>query len=249
VPLILAAVIIARNPAQYGLDIQPIEVPKFETVTLPVAVDLRRIAEWIGTPVQILQDLNPELRRWTTPVRAKDYELKVPEGAAGMVREQLAQTNRQELASLNWHTVRKGETLLTISKKLKVSRADLAEANYLSAKARVNVGQQLIIPRAPALLLAARTDSPAPPVLAEAPVTESHSVDVVTASNAPRAEKSAQATLIYRVKRGDTLFSIAKIYQTTVSSLKTWNRLRGNEIKVGQRLTILRTAVSTTATN
>jgi membrane-bound lytic murein transglycosylase D len=36
VPLILAAVIIARNPAQYGLDIQPIEIPKFETVTLPV---------------------------------------------------------------------------------------------------------------------------------------------------------------------------------------------------------------------
>jgi membrane-bound lytic murein transglycosylase D len=181
-------------------------------------------------------------------VRAKDYELKVPEGAADMVREQLAQANPDELASLNWHTVRKGETLLTISKKLQVSRADLAEANYLSAKAKVSVGQQLIIPRAPALLLASRTDNPAPPALAEAPVTESHAVDVVTASNAPRAEKTAQATLFYRVKRGDTLLSIAKLYRTTVSSLKTWNRLRGNEIKIGQRLTILRTAIPT-ATN
>ena len=243
VPLILAAVIIARNPAQYGLDVQPVETPQFETVTLPMAVDLRRVAEWIGTPVQSLQTLNPELRRWTTPVRAKDYELKVPEGTADMVREQLGQSEPTELASLNWHTVRKGETLLTISKKLKVNRADLAEANYLSAKAKVSTGQRLIIPRAPALLLASRTDSPAPPV------TESRSGDVVAASHvAPRVEKTAETKLVYRVKRGDTLFSIAKLYRTTVASLKSLNRLRGNAIQIGQRLTIL-TARASTATN
>src|SRR4029079_7115782 len=39
VPLILAAMIVARNPAQYGLDVEPMpeETPSFETVTLPVA--------------------------------------------------------------------------------------------------------------------------------------------------------------------------------------------------------------------
>ena len=243
VPLILAAVIIARNPAQYGMEIQPVEIQKFEKVTLPMAVDLRRVAEWIGAPVQSLQTLNPELRRWTTPVRSKDYELKVPEGTADMVREQLVQTEPSDLASLNWHTVRKGETLLTISKKLKVNRTDLAEANYLSARAKVSSGQRLIIPRAPALLLASRTDSPAPPV------TESRSVDVVVASNvAPSVEKAEETKLVYRVKRGDTLFSIAKLYRTTVASLKSWNRLRGNGIQIGQRLTILTTRVST-ATN
>jgi membrane-bound lytic murein transglycosylase D len=211
-------------------------MPKFEKVTLPVAVDLRRVAEWIGTPVQAIQDLNPELRRWTTPVRAKDYELKVPEGTADMVRQQIQQAEAMELASLNWHTVRKGETLLTIAKKLKVNRTDLAEANYLSAKAKVKVGQQLIIPRAPALLLAARTDAPA------VPVTESRSSEVVTASSvAPSAERTEQAKLVYRVKKGDTLASIARVYRTTVASLKTWNRLRGNGIQIGQRLTILTT--------
>jgi membrane-bound lytic murein transglycosylase D len=239
VPLILAAVIIARNPAQYGLDVQPVEMPKFERVTLPVAVDLRRVAEWIDTPVQAIQDLNPELRRWTTPVRAKDYELKVPEGTAATVRQQLAETEADELASLNWHTVRKGETLLAIAKKLKVNRADLAEANYLSTKAKVTAGQRLIIPRAPALLLAARTDSPAPPV------TESRSVDVVVASNvAPTPQRNVPGPakkVVYRVKKGDTLASIARLYRTTVASLKSWNRLRGNGIQVGQRLTILRT--------
>ena len=56
------------------------------------------------------------------------------------------------------------------------------------------------------------------------------------------------ASLTYRVKRGDTLFRIAKIYRTTVASLKTWNRLRSNSIQVGQRLTI-HTQAGATATD
>jgi len=85
----------------------------------------------------------------------------VPEGTADAVRAKLAEDG-PDSANLTWHTVRKGETLLTIARKLNVSRADLAEANYLSVKARVTTGQQLIVPRAPTLLLAARTDNPAP---------------------------------------------------------------------------------------
>lgn len=243
VPLILAAIIIARNPAQYGMNVQPIEPPRSEIVTLAAAVDLRRIAEWIGMSVDVIQDLNPGLRRWTTPVRALDYALKVPEGTGDIVRAHLAQTDPGDLASLNWHSVKKGETLLSIARKLKVNRTDLAEANYMSTKARVRAGQRLIIPRAPALLLASRPDNPPP-------VTESRPVDaVVTAGNtAPDAGRPRQASLIYRVKRGDTLFGIAKLYRTTVASLKSWNRLRTNSIQVGQRLTIF-TERTTTATN
>ena len=240
VPLILASIIIARNPGQYGMNVQPFEPPPIETVTLSTAVDLRRIAEWLDMPVQTLQDLNPELRRWTTPVRATDYELKVPTGTGDLVRAYLAQSDPDDLAPLNWHTVRKGETLATIAKKLKVNRTDLAEANYLSTRAKVATGQRLIIPREPALLVA-RTDNPAPD-------TESRQVDVTLASTAPEAAEPAQASLIYRVKRGDTLFSIAKLYRTTVASLKTWNRLGSNSIRVGQRLTIF-TQRTATATN
>ena len=58
----------------------------------------------------------------------------------------------------------------------------------------------------------------------------------------------AQGKLIYRVKRGDTLFAIARVHGTTVASLKAWNNLRGNSLQVGQRLTIL-TARAILATN
>jgi membrane-bound lytic murein transglycosylase D len=233
VPLILAAMIIARNPAQYGMNITPWEEQEFETVQIEKAVDIRRVAEWVDTPVQTIQELNPELRRWTTPVRATDYELKVPMGTADIVREQLAQADPTQLAALNRHSVKKGETLASIAKRLKVSRADLAEANYLTTRSKVRPGQQLIIPRPPTLLLATRTENPAP-------VVEARSADVVTVSNArvPQPEKTNQSRLIHRVKRGDTLSSIARLYRTTVASLKRWNQIHGSAIQVGQSLTI-----------
>ena len=233
VPLILAAIIIARNPAQYGMTISSAPPPAVASVPLPQAVDLRRVAEWIDTPVDTIQELNPELRRWTTPVRAKNYALRVPAATAEIVRARLTETNPADLAPLRWHTVKKGETIATIARKLKVSRADLAEANYLSVRSRVKTGQQLIIPRAPELLLAARAEPLAPPV-------ESRKANalVATATGIPSVEKTDQARLYHRVRRGDTLFSIAKLYKTTVASLKTWNRIRGNSIQPGQRLTI-----------
>jgi membrane-bound lytic murein transglycosylase D len=233
VPLILAAMIIARNPAQYGMNITPWEEQEYEVVQVAKAVDIRRVAEWVDIPVQTIQELNPELRRWTTPVRATDYELKVPMGTADMLRERLSEADPTDLATLNRHSVKKGETLASIAKRLKVSRADLAEANYLTIRSKVRPGQQLIIPRAPTLLLATRTENPAP-------VVEARSADVVTVSNAqaPQVEQSAQSKLIHRVKRGDTLSSIARLYRTTVSSLRRWNRISGNAIQIGQRLTV-----------
>jgi membrane-bound lytic murein transglycosylase D len=237
VPLILAAAVIAKNPAQYGIQIVPMEGQKFETLTVAEAVDIRRIAEWAKIPVQTIQELNPELRRWTTPVRASEYRLRVPEGTADLVKVQMAQAEPAELASLNWHTVKKAETLASIAKRLKVSRTDLAEANYVSSRARVKPGARLIIPRPPALLLAARSEHPAPE-RAEAPTP-----DGVTVSNrdveAPEPQPVTPPKLTHRVMRGDTLSSIARLYRTTVASLRQWNRISGNVIRVGQRLTIL----------
>jgi membrane-bound lytic murein transglycosylase D len=244
VPLILAAIIIARSPAQYDMNIEPVEPVRYEALTLTSPIDLRRVAEWVGTPVKVIQDLNPELRRWTTPVQAPEYDLKVPEGTGDIIRAQLATTDPDELAPLNWHTVKKGETLLSIARKLKVNRVDLAEANYMSARAKLGIGQRLVIPRAPALLLASRPDNPPP-------ATETRPADAVVAANntAPAVRATSPASLTYRVKRGDTLFAIAKLYRTTVASLKSWNGLRSNSIKVGQRLTILMQPRTATATD
>jgi membrane-bound lytic murein transglycosylase D len=238
VPLILAAIVIARNPAQYGLTVIAPETARSEQIAVYSPIDLRKIAEWAGVPAEAVQELNPELRRWTTPVRATEYQLTVPEGTGQRILSAMATAEPEDLVSFNRYTVKKGETITTIAKKLSVSRTDLAEANYVTTKAKLDAGQQLIIPRAPTTILAARTETPAP-------LTESRSVDAVVASNVrPPAVQSASAAsdvarVTHRVKRGETLSSIAKLYQTTVSALKNWNHINGNAIRVGQRLTIL----------
>jgi membrane-bound lytic murein transglycosylase D len=237
VPMILAAMIIARNPAQYGFELTLPERTPRETVTINGPVDLRRIAEWTGTPVDVIQQLNPELRRWTTPVRGSGYELRVPEGTAEPLRVKLEESLDVTRASLNWHTVRSGETLTTIARKLRVSRIDLAEANYLSARSRVRPGQKLIVPRPPTTLMAAQPDRPTPalevrPLAARASFISTDGTSDGD-SDQPEAERRT-----YRVKRGDTLSSIARLFSTNVSALKHWNRLRSNHISPGQRLTV-----------
>ena len=232
VPLILAGMIIGRNPAQYGFDIAAAEPIAYEKVPVPRAIDLRRVAEWTGTSVDEIQALNPELRRWTTPVRYPDYEVKVPVGTGDLFRARLAAATPDDLTTLNWHTVRRGETLTTISRKLRVSKTELASANALSTRSRVSAGQKLIIPRAPATLLATRTERAAPAVTASRPVAEPGSVPDA------RPASLSSTTTYYRVKRGDTLSKIARLFNTSVDRLKSLNRLRGNTITPGVRLLV-----------
>jgi membrane-bound lytic murein transglycosylase D len=49
---------------------------------------------------------------------------------------------------------------------------------------------------------------------------------------------SDRVKVVYRVKKGDTLASIARVFSTSVASIKSWNRLASTQIRVGERLTI-----------
>ncbi|HVL66400.1 MAG TPA: LysM peptidoglycan-binding domain-containing protein [Vicinamibacterales bacterium] len=233
VPLILAAMIVGRNPVQYGFEVAAVDPISYEKVPVSRPIDLRRVAEWTGTSVDEIQALNPELRRWTTPVRYPNYELKVPVGTADQFRARLASASSDDLNTLRWHVVKRGETLATIAQKRGVPRAELAAANNLTLRSPVRAGQELIIPTKPATLLATRTDRAAPAVAASRPVVGTASVPEVSRAR-------ANATTYYQVKRGDTLFGIARLFDTTVDQLKAWNRLRSNTITAGTRLVIHR---------
>jgi membrane-bound lytic murein transglycosylase D len=232
VPMILAAIIIAKNPAQYGFEFETEEPHSYELVELPSAIDLRRIAEWTNTTIDEIQALNPELRRWTTPVRDEAYKLKVPAGGGDLVRLRLLGAEASEFASLNWHVVKKGETLATVARRLKVSRTDLAEANYLRTTARLTAGQKLVVPREATTLMASRTDLPVP-------VADARPTTKDTVVRAVNTRPTADLTKVsYQVRRGDTLAAIARRFSTTVAAIRQWNRLPNSQIRAGARLTI-----------
>ena len=237
VPMILAAIVIAKNPSQYGFELEPKVPLAYEKVQVSDPIDLRLVAEWTNAPIDDIEALNPELRRWTTPVRSPQYVIKVPVGTGDAFRARLAETPAENLNAFQWHSVKRGETLLSIARKLKVRQADLAEANSLTLRSPVQVGQQLIIPRAPTTLLAAQPDNPAP----ETEIAAARPVVTPKEVLAEPTDSDEPQRIVHRVKRGDTLLSIARLYNTTIASLKSWNTrlIRGdNQINVGDRLTI-----------
>lgn len=232
VPLILAAIIVSKNPTQYGLEPVAAEPIAYDKVAVPRALDLRRLAEWTGTSIDDIRELNPELRRWTTPVRYPEYEVKVPAGTAERLAARLSNASPAEFGALNWHRVRPGETLTTIARKLAVNRVDLAQANHLAVKSRLRPGQDLIIPRPPATQLAARTDRSTPATVASRAITGSAAF-----ATAGRATPPSRP-VVYQVRRGDTLSSIARLFDTTVERLRDLNGLSSTLIVVGERLTV-----------
>jgi len=123
--------------------------------------------------------------------------------------------------------------LPAIARKLRVSSADLAQANYLTLKSRVMAGQKLMVPHESTVLMAARTDRPVP-------VAESRAIN----SNPPVQLAQAAATsnrvkVTYKVQQGDTLASIARNFKTRVASIRTWNpTVVPDRITPGERLTI-----------
>ncbi len=209
VPMILAAIIIGKSPELYGFQVASSAPLAFETVEIPGALDLKLVAEWANVTVEELQDLNPELRRTTTPMTA--HSLKVPIGTGAMIQIGLRTANSL-YRTFTFHTVKKGETLSSIARKYKVTAADVRDANGLSAKARISPRQTLAIP---------------------APSTTS-----LPTVPAPTSRAAAAGSSTYKVRAGDTLFSIARAFSVTVTQLKQWNRLTSDRIKIGDQLKI-----------
>src|SRR5262249_8986095 len=137
-----------------------------------------------------------------------------------------------DFSTFKWYTAKKGETLLTVGRRFGVSRAEVAEANNLSVKSKLRTGQELMIPRAPATILAARTERAAPGVVASRSIAAPAATPAVAQAHPVR-------TTTYTVKKGDTLSSIAQLFDTTVAKIKSWNQLSSNTLKPGARLKIL----------
>lgn len=225
VPMIWAAIIIAKNPQQFGFEIETHEPLAYDVVTVPDAISLATVAEWLEISVDVIRDLNPELRRNTTPMG--EHDLRVPTGAKAALEAKLAIADPSTFSSFIRHTVKPGETLASIAKNFKITRANLADANGLKTTAKLQRGMSLLVPGAPAAAVtSARTTAPAAAAPAE--------------SKAKATSTAPAKPVTYRVKAGDTLFGIAKQFDVTIEEIKRWNKLSGSALGIGDKLTIYR---------
>ena len=235
VPMILAAVIIAKNPAQYGFDIVPIAPTLTETVDRAAgagSAPRRRMG-------RRADGRHPDAQPRVPPLDHAGQEGRIhDQGAAGHGRQGPRGPGRPrrpgQLNAMQLHTVKRGETLATIAKKLQVNRTDLAEANYLRTTSRVAVGAKLIIPRMPSAALLARASSGELENAAETIVADV----LAETTEAAKAPVTPRARGPIRCSAGDTLSAIARKTGTTITQLKNWNKLRTTNLKVGTQLLI-----------
>jgi membrane-bound lytic murein transglycosylase D len=287
VPIILAVTIMTKNPSQYGLDDVVMEHPTdYDTITINQPVDLRLVAECVGSTPSELQELNPSLLRLTTPHEGK-FELHLPAGTTDQYETAIALIPADMRLWWRYHTVHSGDTLASLARNYHTTAKSISEANHLEGT-DLEAEAKLVIPVAPgkhpvsdtatyarritrykvhagdtvetvaenfgvsAQMLrrwnGIRGDSlrgrkvlalhlPVSPSVHDAEIASSrtkskHPKATETATTKPPATKSALlerepaqvAVVHHKVKSGETLYSIANAYRTTVAALKRDNR-------------------------
>jgi len=148
VPIIIAETIMAKNPAQYGLDsITPDSEMAYDTVKITYPVDLRLVAECVdATPAQ-MEELNPSLLRMITP--KGHFDLHVPAGTTDKYQSAIASIPPDMRVWWRYHQVASGETLMSLGRSYHTTARAIAEANQLDLGDSVEAGAKLVIPIAP----------------------------------------------------------------------------------------------------
>lgn len=257
VPQLLALRRILESPARFSVQWPALpNRPRTRVVKLPAQTSLKVAAHMLGIPEHRLRELNPGLRRWASAPHAQDH-LLVPAAKAAMFRRKLAKAAPSQLMRRRVHIVKRGDVLSRLAATYHVSVAALREANNLSGN-RIRVGQRLTIPTP------GRHQSAPPAQITHAYVVQSgdtlwhiaHRYDVSVASlrraNGAKArdlqpgdklripgaaQPPAPSTVV--VKRGDSLWSIAKANHVSVAELRRWNRMApGTPLKPGMSIAV-----------
>lgn len=282
VPIILALALVAKQPALYGVQVDPEKPPQVETVNLTHPIDLHLVADASSADLDDLRLLNPELLRNVTP-NQQGFQLKLPAGTAKAFEENIQQVPEDKWTSWRLHSAEAGETLSDIARHYRVTVPAIEAANHLEPHATVPPGFLLNVPTAPPVVHLVRYRVQRGDTLAgiadrfDVTVAELKRWNHISGNHVPRGahlriyagsesaqtsntkSKSAQnepangfrnvsardsegpKTVEHHVKPGETVYSIAREYRTTVSAIREANTfLSDRPLQAGDVLTIQR---------
>jgi membrane-bound lytic murein transglycosylase D len=210
VPAFYAALMIAKEPEQYGFAIEYDPPVKYETVKVYGGTRLSLVAAFCRTSLQEIRDLNTAIRQGCAPP-GEDYSLNVPPGKAEAVVAGLARTPRPKVTDWGSYSIRSGDTLSSIAARFGTTVEAIQEVNNLPGHF-IRAGNRLMIPGGG---------------LAGGAIPREPNVDVFPSSGS------------YRVRRGDSLWSISRRFGLSLESLTSLNGIRADStLSIGQVLTL-----------
>lgn len=223
VPRLIAALHLIKDPHLYGFaDLQLADVLDYETVVVDSATDLEVIAELSGSTYQQIKDLNPALKRWSTPPDISEYQVRVPVGSSAQFSRRYAELPQQERVRYYRHTIESGDTLLSLAQRYQIPVDDIIALNDIRNPRTLRVGRNLILP-----LREGYTQRPVESL----------------ADSYVRSQRRH-----YRVQRGDSIWSISRRFGVTEKQLRVWNALGwDNLLRPGQQLVVSQPATRTVA--
>jgi membrane-bound lytic murein transglycosylase D len=263
---VMAAAILSHDPAKYGFVITDPQSPwRFEEVSIEGSVSLAVIARCAGVGLKDLEDLNPMFLRGATPPKVSTV-VRVPAGTKETFTAAFAKLPDSEKLSYARHTVVKGEALGVIAERYDVSTQSIVEFNRLPNANKIRVGMELVIPvpvgTEPAKAVPAgrrvvtiriKSGDNLSTLALRHGVTRQEIMDWNNISDPDRLQMGQELSLYgtagpnasspepaapqnYKVKAGDSLYSIARAHSMSVVDLKKWNGLSSNTIQPGQLL-------------
>ncbi len=219
VPKLIAAIIIARNPAEYGFDNIVYEPPlAYDTVSVPRWTSLRALAVASGTPFEDIHNLNRQLRRAITPPDSPYYTVKVPQGKGEMTTANLARVKATVVTDYKTHKVRNGETLSSICRRYNLNKTTLLKANDLR-RAELTKGKRLRIPYQTTVY-----------TLVDRKIGQAW---------AGPATASMDNLVLHKINPGETLSGIARKYHVPMHLIAAWNDISNlANIRQGDQLAL-----------
>ena len=206
VPIIVAVTIMAKNPAQYGLNSLSLDPPLHpDVVKVDYPVDLRLVAECVDSSLDTIQELNPSLLRMTTP-KGGSFDLQLPAGSAEKFQQAIAAIPADKRVWWRYHKVASGETLASVARKYHTTPNAIAQVNNL-ADGELEADSKLVIP-------------------------------VTGRKLDPAAVTYSRHATHYRVRKGDTVLSVADDFGVPAEKIRKWNRLKGNTLHPGRTIAI-----------
>ncbi|ABF87503.1 transglycosylase, Slt family [Myxococcus xanthus DK 1622] len=250
VPKLIAAALVAKHPAAFGFnenEFDPEPVLDFDEVQLTDAADLDVVARAAGVPVKVVQDLNPELKRWCTPpaTAKKPYTLRLPKGAGTQFADNYKRISPAERLTFRIHKVKRGDTLSQIAETYGTASEAILQMNQLKSARTLRVGGELVIPipagKSSGGALAtkvAQARRSGVVVRPEDEVPAGTPKGPVAAGPVKKETINGRTRVTYGVMSGDSLWVIANKFNVSVDSLKQWNNLkrRNPTLQVGSTL-------------